>query len=227
MSITIKHFNNAQTRGQTLAQSISADLQTTLQHQDHVTLAVSGGSTPKTFFQALSQQPLDWTRITIMLVDERVVKDNHSASNTALVKANLIQNQAQQAHLHTYLDQTALDNPSALQQYASQQFIQPDIVVLGMGEDGHTASIFPHSPSFNQLISADADIQCAEPSNAPHLRLTLTLRAILNASKIYIEIGGQQKKQIIKQAMQGNNPDLPISYILAQPQPPIHLYQSD
>lgn len=217
-------FNSHKERAQALAEQVKEDIQKLLRQKDMVTLAVSGGSTPKDFFIALSKQSLDWSRIIIMLVDERVVPSHDEDSNAKLVHDYLLQNDAEGAVFWSYLDEDNIDDEDALQQYANRRFAQPDLVVLGMGEDGHTASIFPESPQFDTILSAPEGIMLIDPKTANHMRLSLTLSAILNAQTIYIEIGGQYKNEVLHQAKEGKNPQYPISYVLDQSQTPVYVY---
>ncbi len=220
----IRQFATSELRAQALARQLKEDINKMLRKKDMVTLAVSGGHTPKALFNILSKQPLDWSRIIIMLADERVVSSEHQASNAKLVYDYLLQNAAKKAVFYSYLDKNAIGDEKALQQYARRRFTLPDIVILGMGEDGHTASIFPESPQFDALIKAPEGIMLTDPKTAPYLRLSLTLSAILAAKTIYLEIGGYHKNEILQQAKQEKNPQWPISYVLNQQQTPVYVY---
>ncbi|MEC8153437.1 MAG: 6-phosphogluconolactonase, partial [Pseudomonadota bacterium] len=129
-------------------------------------LLVSGGSTPKAFFAALSKEALAWERVTIGLVDDRCVESFDPNSNAKLVGENLLVGEAFGATFQPLFDPELGVEKSA--QWAAGAALRPDVVVLGLGGDGHTASLFPGSPQLEQGLSADAPpVLAAEPTMEP------------------------------------------------------------
>lgn len=218
--ISFKQLNSAADNAEQLAQAVAQNLRDTLAKQDRATLAVSGGKSPIAFFQALNQLDLDWARVNIALVDERVVPTNHADSNTQLVRDNLLQNRAKDAKFIAMIDDAASE--SSLQQaeqaveFALQNYVQPDVLVLGMGGDGHTASIFPQAPQFADAVRADypQPLLHTTPMTAPHERISMTLAAIERTAHVYLAIAGAEKLAVYRQAEQEKTQTFPISYVL-------------
>lgn len=214
---------NANAAAKQLATLVADNVREILSKQTRATLAVSGGKSPIAFFQALNQADLDWARVNIALVDERVVPTHHDDSNTALVREYLLQNQATAANFIPIIDDQAdvgslNDLPQTLD-FALQHYTQPDVLVLGMGGDGHTASIFPQAPQFTQAIADNAPFLLhTTPVTAPHERLSMSLRAIEATPFVYLAIGGAEKMAVFNEAKQGVYPEKPISYVLHSPQ---------
>jgi 6-phosphogluconolactonase len=169
-------------------------------------LAVSGGTTPQRYFHALSQQPLDWSRVAVTLVDERCVPDDHPRSNARLVRAALLQNLASAAKF-TPLAESRLTPEQELASARSRVAMLPlpaDLVVLGMGDDGHTASWFPGGMGLAEAMDPAARVLVA-PITAPGIpepRLTLTGRVILRARQIALQIEGPGKLATLQRALE-------------------------
>lgn len=226
-------LDNAQHSAQYLVQAVADNLRQLLAKQERVTLAVSGGRSPILFFQTLSQINLDWQRVNITLVDERIVPTDHDDSNTHLVHQYLLQNQAKAATwlpmIQEGVDEGSLKNHQQVLDFALQHFVQPDIVVLGMGNDGHTASLFPQAPQLAEAINPNCSslLWITEPVTAPHDRLTMTLNAIEQTTFLYLAIAGAEKRQIYEQAKQKVCSNLPISYVLHSQKVKAHVIYHD
>lgn len=217
-------FKTAEEHAQALADNVAEQLQQIIATTGKATLALSGGRSPIAFFHALSVKTLPWENVTVVLVDERIVSTRHADSNTALLRQHLLINQAAAANFHGLLDddlsEAQLADSAALATAANADYRQPDVIILGMGEDAHTASLFPHVAD----LTADADIIAVVPETAPYARLSLSLRAILAAKRIYLAIGGAGKMAVYEQAKQAKNVALPISCVLHQNQCPVEVY---
>ncbi|QMT32003.1 6-phosphogluconolactonase [Alysiella filiformis] len=217
---TFIQTENAAQSAEKLALAVAQNLRDTLEKQAHATLAVSGGKSPIAFFQALNQQDLDWARVQIALVDERVVPTSHADSNTGLVRQHLLQNQASAAKylpmIADHADEGSLKNINQAIEFALQNYVQPDVLVLGMGADGHTASIFPQAPQFDDAIRADypQTLIHTTPVTAPHERISMTLAAIEATPFVYLAIAGAEKKAVYEQALLKKSQEYPISYVL-------------
>ena len=218
---------------QVLADAVAQNLRDTLATQPRATLAVSGGKSPIAFFQALSQQDLDWARVNITLVDERIVPTAHADSNTGLVRQHLLQNRATAATWLPMIDDAAsegsLKNPADAVEFALRHYTQPDVLVLGMGGDGHTASIFPQAPQFADAVRADypQPLLHTTPITAPYERISMTLAAIEATPHVYLAIAGADKRRVYDAAAQAQTAQYPISYVLHSQKVNAHVFYND
>jgi len=199
-------------------------------------LAVSGGKSPIPLFEALREQDVDWAKVTVVLVDERVVPRDHEASNTALVARHLLQGKAAAAHFCPFFRELApVFNAEVLETLVSDatgritDLPWPlDVVVLGMGEDAHTASLFPGAPGFDHAITTRDRLAWVLPEQAPipapHARLSFTLHALLQARELLLSIRGETKLVVYRRAAEKADPTLPISLILNQTQTPVSVF---
>ena len=193
----------------TLADALAADaaalLQAGITERGAALLIVSGGTTPLAFFDALSRRALDWSRVVITLADERRVSDDNPRSNAGLVRRALLQNAAAGARFVPLAD----SHLSAEQELAAASAriaalpLPADLVVLGMGADGHTASWFPDAVGLAEAIdpAARALVAPIEAPGAGEPRLTLTGRVILRARKLALHIEGVEKLRVLEEAL--------------------------
>lgn len=200
-------------------------------------LAVSGGKSPIPMFEALREQDLDWSKVSIVLVDERIVPRDHEASNTALVTRHLLQGRAASARFLPFFRELAprfnAEVLDALVEDAQTRIADLpwplDIAVLGMGEDAHTASLFPGAPGYARAIATDERLAWVVPEQAPilapHARLTFTLSALLASRELLLSIAGASKLAIYERASQKADEALPISLILDQSQTPVSVWK--
>jgi 6-phosphogluconolactonase len=198
-----------------LAEALSADIATRLKHavkeKGDAILAVSGGTTPKLFFDRLSRQPLEWSKVIVTLVDERQVPEESERSNARLVREMLIRSDAASARFVPLMN-----NPEAAS-------LAPfDAVVLGMGNDGHTASFFPGGDRLAAALdpAAPPKIIEMEAEGAGEPRLTFTLPALLAAEYIALHIEGAEKRRVLDAALaEGPVEEMPIRAILKSDHP--------
>jgi 6-phosphogluconolactonase len=182
-------------------------------------LVVSGGTTPLRYFQALSAQAIDWSRVAITLADERRVADDSPRSNARLVREALLKGPAEAASFVPLADaRLAPDQELAAANARIAALPSPaDLVVLGMGEDGHTASWFPGAAGLAEAMDPAARMLVAPISapDAPEPRLTLTGRVILRARAIALQIEGPAKLARLNKALaKGPITAMPIRAVL-------------
>ncbi|ANB71608.1 6-phosphogluconolactonase [Paraburkholderia phytofirmans OLGA172] len=187
--------------GDALHASLAAQAATPNTGARPATLAVSGGSSPRPFLQTLSTQSFDWARIAVTLVDDRWVPETDSASNSQLVHDTLLQNAAKHAAFWPLVD-TAQDlNAHVAALNADPRFSSvPDVAILGMGEDGHTASIFADAPEWDYAITTAERFVAVHPGNAPHARVSWSLSALKEVKHLFLLIAGPRKRDVLNAA---------------------------
>lgn len=186
-------------------------------------LVVSGGRTPLKLFDYLSLQPLDWTRVTITLADERWVDAEHVDSNERLVREHLLQNRAAQANFISLLA-ADLESPASAATAATKLAQIPtfDAVILGMGEDGHTASLFPYSQELEEGLSSTESALVVRPTTASYQRISMSLQRLLDSRQIYFHLSGAAKADVLARALkETNQQEMPVRAVLHQSQVPV------
>jgi len=205
-----------------LAQKVAELLSNAISHKGKASIAVSGGSTPKGFFTALSNKDIDWQNVTVTLADERWVDFESDASNTRLIHENLLKNKASAATFF-HLKKEGECNPLTLSQLntdAKKSLLPLDILILGMGEDGHTASIFPCSEQILTALALDNSdaLMKVIPQTAPNDRITFTFAHLVQSKNIILHVCGEGKKTVLEKALASNNQkEMPIRAFLQNP----------
>ena len=213
-----------------LADWTAARLGEAIDVRGRATIVVSGGRTPLGFFQQLRSRELDWSKVVVTLTDERWVANNHADSNERLVKEHLLVGNAAAA-LFLPLKHEAQD-PVAGARLASEALAAHDtpfdVVILGMGEDGHTASLFPDSPQLLAALHDASGAACLATENAlkaPRWRITLTAPRLLNTRALVVHATGAAKWSLFGEALAGNQVEhLPIRFALNQERVPCHVF---
>jgi len=187
-----------------LAQRIADALLNAINERGRASLAVSGGSTPVSLFRALSCIDIPWSKVVVTLVDERWVPESHLDSNAHLVRLHLLREHAAKARF-VGLKTDAADPFLAVVDVEAKlrkSVLPLDLAVLGMGEDGHTASFFPAAQGLDDALSSATRI-CSgiRPPVAPHARMTLSLSTILGAKQLFLHIIGVKKREVLEAAM--------------------------
>ncbi|MBO5394190.1 MAG: 6-phosphogluconolactonase, partial [Pseudomonas sp.] len=140
-------FKNPALLAEGLATKVAGQLNQAIAEQGVATLVVSGGRSPVAFFQSLIKQPVDWSKVVVSLADERWVPVEHADSNAGLLKKHLLQGPAAKARFVGLYNAAATVEKAALEADQGLAELPPiDVLILGMGDDGHTASLFPNSP---------------------------------------------------------------------------------
>ena len=212
-----------------LAAAIAAQLADGLNRRALASLVVSGGSTPYPMYEQLAQHKLDWSRVQITLADERWVALDHADSNERQVRAALLRDGAAAARFIGLKNDASRPADGAAAAWAALEAMpRPfDAVVLGMGEDGHVASLFPGGPELAAGLDAQARPACiaVQPLAGGHARLSLNLAALLQSRRIFVQMIGALKWRVYEKARAaGPAQDMPIRAILRQNTVPVAVY---
>jgi 6-phosphogluconolactonase len=189
-----------------LTKLISDKLKLAIAKKGNATFVVSGGNSPLKLFDNLSKIDLPWNKVQITLVDDRLVDKNHIHSNQKLITDHLLKNKAKLANFIP-LSEKIIKSKIILTHF--------DVNLLGMGEDGHFASLFPDMiKNFNSFdLNADPNVFSITSHGDPFLpRITMNLSLILKSEFIVLLVKGAIKQKIIDQAKNDNS--LPIHYLL-------------
>ena len=223
-----------------LAELVADQLVEAIETRGKASLAVPGGTTPGPFLKALSTQDIAWEKVSVMLTDERFVPEDSARSNTRLLKETLLQGKAEAAMLVPMVASLARPSPrlrggvrrGALQPEdvipAFIEGVNPtlplDVVVLGMGEDMHTASLFPEADKLAEALGDDAPTLLpmrAEGAGEP--RITLTAPVLRGARYVHLLISGPAKLEALQKALlEGPEAEAPVRVILARDDTEIH-----
>ncbi|GLS84377.1 6-phosphogluconolactonase [Paraferrimonas haliotis] len=212
-----KSFDERQQLAKALAHKIANQLQSSIDTSGKASLLVSGGSTPLALFAALSEEAIEWRKVAVSLVDERWVSPTHPDSNERLVRKYLLKNRAASANFHGLKNMYETPEEGvamAIEAIAHMQ--QPfDVVILGMGNDGHTASWFPCSKEIESALSSDKLLLAVNPTSAPNARISFSGNAIASAKQVYLHLHGDDKLETLNKALAGDDVySMPIRYIL-------------
>lgn len=229
MSASLHIFENGTALAERLADAVSAKLAAAIEVRGAASIAVSGGTTPKAFFRALSRRELDWTKVTVTLVDERFVPPENERSNHGLVAANLLQNKAKAAKfLPLYHAAATAEDAAATANRSVAAVGAPfDVVVLGMGTDGHTASFFPGGTRLQEAIdpATPRGVITMDADGAGETRLTFTFSSLEDAGLLVLHIEGDGKKEVLARAeAPGDEAEMPIRAMLRRATSPLQIY---
>ncbi|WP_097458797.1 6-phosphogluconolactonase [Mangrovitalea sediminis] len=203
--VNLVEAGDRQALAQKLAMQVADWLSEALRHSERASLAVSGGRTPVPFFEALSGFELPWSRVDVMLVDERWVPPTDADSNERLVREHLLRGAAAKARFVGMKNAaaTAAEGVSLCESALKSLHWPLDVVVLGMGNDGHTASLFPEAGGLAAAMAPGGPDLCAaiHPPAAPHERMTLTLAVLAEARHVALYVVGDDKAVTLGEAL--------------------------
>lgn len=200
--VNVNTFDNNQQLTDSLCERIAAILSDAVAERGRATLVVSGGRTPKPLFEKLSRTSLPWSKVTILLADERWVLPDSDDSNDKLIKTTLLKNKAAQAHYVGLF--TAHESAKSAERQQSELIgALPtfDAVILGMGTDGHTASLFPCCDELDVGMTSQQAVVATQPKSAPYERLSLSRQRLLNSRHVFFHITGQEKWSVLDEAL--------------------------
>jgi 6-phosphogluconolactonase len=221
-------YNNMEENIQHLLPNVIASIQSNLDRFNACTLALAGGNTPKLFYQTLGSVDLPWEKVSVTLTDERWVPVDHIDSNEAMVKQyfakslnkiNFVGLKNTELEIKTGCEISKAELKSRVGHI--------DVVVLGMGEDGHFASIFPDAENLMELLDENnTDLCLPVTPKGKQARVSLTYAYILSAKVIYLLITGECKRKVIENI--ANKVDgyqrYPVAKLLNQTVCPVHIY---
>jgi 6-phosphogluconolactonase len=200
-----------------LAATIATQLSAAVSQRGVASLIVPGGSTPVSLFRRLREASVLWSHVHVMPSDERCVAATDPASNFAMIRRELLQGRAATALLHSLWPEPVWND----------SLLPWDVVVLGMGDDGHIASLFPGSLGLTDALAvgaAPALVQMTAPS-APRQRISLNLAALVRARNIYLVVTGASKKAVLESAQaQPDAGKWPVSALLQHANPLLQVF---
>ncbi|MBL8772772.1 MAG: 6-phosphogluconolactonase [Phenylobacterium sp.] len=212
----IETFPSAPVLADAAAQAVAAALAGAVTARGRASLVATGGRSPGPVYDRLAGAPLDWTRIAVTLSDERCAPPDDPVSNARLVRERLLVGPAARAR---FLPLWPAPEPAAV------AVLTPfDAVMLGMGEDGHVASLIPGDPGLEDALTT-ADLLRPVPAGLgrpPVARITLTLSALLHARAIFLLVAGETKRGVVERALAGD--DLPVGRLLARAKAPVRIF---
>ena len=210
----IKNFENINMLESSLVKKISLYISNAIKNYGDARILLSGGSTPINLYSSLSQEKIDWGKVKVGLVDERFVDQKSNYSNETHIKNNLIKNSAKTAILSSMvccIDDELLNLEMVRSNYSC--FIErTDFTLLGMGNDGHTASIFPNDKESDKLMnSINIGVFTTKAPNYPYNRITCSKEFIAKSNAIVLFFTGEHKFKVFKKSTKTN---VPISYFV-------------
>lgn len=229
LNLAERVFDNASILEEALAQEIATEIQKQLDGNNEAKLLLSGGSTPVNLYAKLSHFDLDWSKVTVGLVDERYVSSDDKDSNERLIKSSLIQNKASEANFVGMVFDTDNSDENLKQAIDQNKPFSDEstCVLLGMGTDAHTASLFPGDA--NSLIGlqekGQAPLVCTISPNEPKQRISFTLESLLNTKRLFLYFTGSEKMNLFAEAKSTLDPiQFPISSFIHQEQTKLELF---
>ena len=221
------YFESRDEASKAAAERIAAALTHRLDSQEAASLVVSGGTSPVQCFAHLSQLDIEWDRISVLASDDRWVAPDHEDSNEKLIRDRLLVGRAAAAHLLPfYAPGTSVeDRVAALNDDIRFAPIPFACAMLGMGADGHFASLFPDAENLGEGLDLEATALYlpVRSSASPYARISLTLAALSRSDEIVLLFFGDEKRAVYERARSGDR-QLPVTRLLRQKRAPVTIY---
>ena len=210
----IKKFENKKILESSLLLKISTCISDAIKKYGDARFLLSGGSTPMNLYSLLSEETIEWEKVKIGLVDERFVPIENLFNNETQIKNNLLKNSAKFATIFgmVYNYENEMLNLKMVNQQYKTFFERIDFTILGMGEDGHTASLFPGDKESEELMNtSNIGIFSTKSPSFPYNRITCSKELIANSNYIALFINGETKFNVLKNSIETQ---VPISYFV-------------
>lgn len=232
MPVVEKFFDNREAMIDAVYDEVIGALRTALDERGEAAFMVSGGSSPAPIYRRLADAELDWPRVTVALVDERWVEPGHDKSNETFIANTLLQGRAGEARLVGMKNAaaTAMAGRDECEQRYRELPSPFDVTVLGMGPDGHTASLFPHARGLQEALSTPSLVSAIEANRSEVTgdcteRMTLSLAGIVNSRHLLLLISGEEKLATYRQALAGDEvAEMPVRAVLQQKDVSVTVY---
>lgn len=226
---TQQFFDQREQLAVALADDIASHLAGAITARGAATMVVSGGSSPLATFRALAARDLDWSKVTLLPSDERWVAETGTASNAGMIRRELLRDRAAAAAFLSLYDDTlaCADAPAAIAERVDALARPFDYVLLGMGEDGHVASLFPDDPAIAATLASHDSVVMACPPSQSLARISLTPRALLDARHLSLLFFGQHKADVFAAACASGDPaKYPVCVVLRQERVPLTTFHA-
>lgn len=199
-----------------VADTIGSALARQLRIEDRASLCLPGGSTPVPVYRALSAAQLDWSKVTVLLGDERWLPETDPRSNSGMIRRELLRGPAAEAaYLDLYTGQIQPEDAEAALSAEVDALLPITVTLLGMGDDMHTASLFPGMPRLPMALGPDAQSVIAmRGGNAPEPRISLSAAALKKSIGLHLMITGTAKREALEASRKRMPEDAPIAAFL-------------
>jgi len=187
-----------------VATAVEAAVKRGVSRRGHASLVISGGSTPEAFLPGVARLELPWKQVSILLADERRVPEDSVHSNTAMLRRVLLS--APGPSRARFVSLIGSPDLASVRARLPQSDVPYDLVLLGMGSDGHFASLFPGSPRLAELLAPDnaervATVPAPTTAKPAVERITMTLAELTRADRVVLVIQGQEKRAVLEEAL--------------------------